>query len=135
MTIPARTRIIRRAAAYDREAVLALVNQPTFFRPDELEIAREVFDDAIKGGEQGHYQSFVIEEEGHVAGWVCYGPTPCTLGTFDIYWIAVAANMQGGGLGKALMQFAEKEIGKHGGRLAVIETSGRSAYESHEKVL
>jgi D-alanine-D-alanine ligase len=128
-----RTPLIRRATAHDRDAVLALVNQPKFFRPDELEVAREVFDDAVKGGAQGHYQSFVIEDHGRLAGWVCYGPTPCTLGTFDIYWIAVAPDRQGRGLGRMLMQFAEKEIEKRGGRLAVIETAGRSDYESTRK--
>jgi D-alanine-D-alanine ligase len=130
---PAQTPAIRHATAHDREAVLALVNQPKFFRPDELEVAKEVFDDAIKGGAQGHYQSFVIEDHGQIAGWICYGPTPCTLGTFDIYWIAVVADRQGRGLGKLLMQFVEKEIGKRGGRLAVIETAGRSDYESTRK--
>jgi D-alanine-D-alanine ligase len=122
--------VIRRAVGNDREAVLALLNQPEFFRPDELEIAREVFDDAVKGGEHGHYQSFVIEAQGQVGGWICYGPTPCALGTFDIYWIAVAAKLQGRGLGKELMGFVERMIRVRGGRLAVIETSGRSAYDS-----
>lgn len=131
--IPAQTQVLRHATAHDREAVLALLNQPKFFRPDELEVAREVFDDAIKGGAQGHYQSFVIEDCGRIAGWICYGPTPCTLGTFDIYWIAVVADRQGRGLGKLLMRFAEEEIGKRGGRIAVIETSGRAGYEPTRK--
>ena len=127
--------LIRRATGADREAVLGLLNQPEFFRPDELDIAREVFDDAVKGGEQGHYQSFVIEDQGQVGGWICYGPTPCTLGTFDIYWIAVAADRQGRGLGKALMQFTEKMIHERGGRLAVIETAGTRSIRFHAEVL
>jgi len=121
--------VIRRATAQDRKVVLALVNQPEFFRPDELEIAKEVFDEAAKAGEKGHYQSFVLEEDGEVRGWVCYGPTPCTVGTFDVYWIAVAPDCQRRKMGRKLMEFAEAGIRERGGRLAVVETSGRAGYE------
>jgi ribosomal protein S18 acetylase RimI-like enzyme len=54
--------------------------------------------------------------------------TPCTLGTFDIYWIAVDPNVQHGGLGSALLAFAEAQIAARGGRLMVIETSGSELY-------
>ncbi len=61
-------------------------------------------------------------------GWICWGPTPCTLGTFDIYWIGVAPAWQGRGIGRALTNFAEQAITEHGGRLFVVETSSREAY-------
>ena len=61
-------------------------------------------------------------------GWVCWGPTPCTLGTFDIYWIGVASNMQGRGIGRALTAFAEQSIAASGGQLFVVETSSRETY-------
>jgi len=63
-----------------------------------------------------------------VAGWICFGPTPCTVGTFDIYWIAVDPAAQGHGVGTALMARAESEIHAAGGRLAAAETSGRPSY-------
>jgi len=119
---------IRQARAGDRDKILEFMVETGFFRPDEMEIAKEVFDDSMKDDKKGEYQSFVADENGRVIGWVCFGPTPCTLGTFDIYWIAVTPKIQSAGVGTALMQFAEKEIKASGGRLTVVETSGRPVY-------
>ena len=121
---------IRWAEPRDRDAVLAFVTATGLFRDDEAEVARELLDDALAKGSGGYYQSFVAEDEGRAAvGWVCFGPTPCTVGTFDIYWIVVAPHQQGCGVGAALMALAEQRIADRGGRLAVVETSGRPAYE------
>jgi GNAT superfamily N-acetyltransferase len=99
------------------------------FRPDEIDIAAEVLDDALAKGPSGHYQSCTAELSGRAVGWVCFGPTPCTVGTYDIYWIAVCRTVQGKGIGKALMAHSERSIGQFGGRLAVVETNGREQYE------
>ena len=40
---------------------------------------------------------------GKLAGWICWGPTPCTLGTYDLYWMAVDPALQGSGIGTALV--------------------------------
>lgn len=120
---------IRYTRREDREAVLALVEATGFFRPAEVEVAREVLDAALAAGEGGHYQSFAACFGERPVGWVCFGPTPCAEGTFDIYWIAVAPGEQGKGIGAALMEHAERLIAARGGRLAVVETSGRADYE------
>ena len=112
----------------DRQTVLTFLAQTGFFRPDEMDIAREVLDDALAHGPKGHYQSFVACVGEDVVGWVCFGPTPCTIGTFDIYWIGVASAWQGRGIGRALMDFAEQAISQRGGRLSVLETSSREKY-------
>jgi len=123
--------IIRYSMPQDREAIVTMLADTQAFRPDELDVAREVLDDALAQGEDGHYQSFVAEEEdGQVTGWVCFGPTPCTLGTFDVYWIAVSPGRQSKGVGTALLQYSESLIKQRGGRIAVVETSGRPSYES-----
>jgi D-alanine-D-alanine ligase len=120
---------IRRSETRDRDAILSLVAETGFFRPDELEVAREVLDEALAKGAGGHYQSFTAEDGGKPVGWVCFGPTPCTLGTFDVYWIAVAPSHQGRGLGAAMMRHAEGLIAARDGRIAVVETSGRPVYD------
>ena len=120
---------IRWCQKQDREAVVALLAETRFFRPDEMIIAKEVLDAGIKDGPSGHYQSYVIETSGRVVGWVCYGHTPCTVGSFDIYWIAVDKDCQGQGLGRRLMEFAERQIATQGGRLAILETSSRDIYQ------
>lgn len=112
----------------DRQTVLSFLSDTGFFRPDEIDIAREVLDSALAEGPKGHYQSFVAEVDSETVGWVCYGPTPCTVGTYDIYWIGVSPAWQGKGIGKALTAFSEQAIHDRGGRLFVVETSGRESY-------
>jgi len=123
-------RIIRKATAADTAKVMDIIRRTKFFRPVEETIAQEVLDDAVT---DASYQSFVIEANGRVAGWVCFGQTPCTLGTFDIYWIAVDPTVQHGGLGSALLTFAEKQIAAQNGRLMIIETSGSEMYRLTQK--
>jgi ribosomal protein S18 acetylase RimI-like enzyme len=122
-------RTIRRAESYDLTTVLAFMEATGFFRDDEMIVAREVFEEAAGKGPGGHYQSYVADEAGVPVGWVCFGPTPCTLGTFDIYWIAVSPDRQGLGIGAELTRFSETEILKRQGRLVIIETSGRAIYD------
>jgi len=49
-----------------------------------------------------------------VAGYICYGPTPVTEGTWDIYWEAVAHERQGLGIGSKLMAAVLQEIREAG---------------------
>lgn len=119
---------IRWCLPRDRQVVLSFLADTGFFRPDEIDVAREVFDAALAEGTKGHYQSFVACTDQDTVGWTCYGPTPCTRGTFDIYWIGVAPAWQGRGIGRALTVFAEHAISQRGGRLLVIETSSRETY-------
>jgi len=121
---------IRYSEPGDRAAILALVAGTGYFRDDELPIAQEVLDEALKAGPQGHYQSLTALRADAPVGWLCFGPTPCTLGTFDIYWIAVNRASQGQGIGARLVQRAEEMIAARNGRLVVIETSGQARYGS-----
>lgn len=121
---------IRRTNASDRDAVLSFMRDTGFFHEGEMEIAREVLDEAIKGGASGHYQSFTLQQGGIPVGWICFGPTPCTIGTFDLYWIGVCPRHQGCGYGRALLLHAEREMRRRSGKLSIIETSGRASYDS-----
>ena len=120
---------IRRTLPGDRDGILRFSRETGFFRPDEVDVAAEVLDDALAKGPEGHYQSYAAEAGGAPIGWVCFGPAPCTLGTFDIYWIVVAPACKGSGVGTALLAHAERLIVERGGRMAVAETNGRSSYE------
>jgi len=121
---------IRKAKAEDQKTVLDFIVRTDFFRPVEVEIAREVFEDAALQKPGCTYQSYVAVASDKVIGWVCFGETPCTLGTYDIYWIAVDPDFQKQHIGSQLLTFAEKQIASQKGRLAVIETSGSEKYKS-----
>ncbi|MBM4018551.1 MAG: GNAT family N-acetyltransferase [Planctomycetes bacterium] len=121
---------IRSSQPADRAAILGFVAATGVFRPDELLVAQEVLDDALAKGPGGHYLSFTAEVSGRPVGWVCVGPTPCTVRTFDVYWIAVEPGRQRRGLGAVLMAHAERTMITRGARMAVVETSGRAAYDA-----
>jgi ribosomal protein S18 acetylase RimI-like enzyme len=135
---------IRRARPSDRAAVMSILAATNSFRPNELLTAREVFDDAIAKGPKGDYQSFVAEEKRNTArrashaaqqvGWLCFGPTPCTLGTFDIYWVVVHPRNQKCGIGSFLIQYAENLIRRRSGRMIVVDTSGSPRYLSARRL-
>jgi D-alanine-D-alanine ligase len=120
--------IIRFSEHRDIKAILKFLDDTKFFRQEEMLIAEEVITDAALKGPGGHYKSYVLEQQGTAVGWVCWGPTPCTVGSFDIYWLGVAPACQGQGLGRKLMDFAEEQIRTGGGRLYIVETSGRESY-------
>ena len=120
---------VRLAYHNDEAVVLDIIERTEFFRPVEIDIAREVFVEAAQAKESCTYQSFVAEINKKVVGWICFGVTPCTLGTYDIYWIAVDSSTQRQGIGRYMLDFAQKKIEEQKGRLMVIETSGTPRYE------
>jgi D-alanine-D-alanine ligase len=120
--------IIRFSEHKDIKPVLKFLHETKFFRQEEMLIAEEVVTEAALKGPDGHYKSYVLEQNGTAVGWVCWGPTPCTVGSFDIYWLGVAPACQGQKLGRKLMEFAEEQIRIDGGRLYIVETSGRETY-------
>ncbi len=64
----------------------------------------------------------------HVIGYVCYGPTPMTEGTWDLYWIATDQEHRGRGVAGALCDAMEAEVREKGGRLLRVETSHTDGY-------
>ena len=76
--------------------------------------ALELIDEWLELGEHSGYLTYVLESQGddlaEVLGYVCFGPTPLTESTYDLYWIAVDKSKHRGGVGKKLMKFAEEEI-------------------------
>jgi len=99
------------------------------FKPSEIVVAEEVIDSYLRNSYQSGYHILVAEVGQLVVGYICYGAAPLTEGTWDIYWIAVSREEQSRGIGSVLMAFAEDEIKKAQGRLAIIETSSKPEYE------
>jgi ribosomal protein S18 acetylase RimI-like enzyme len=114
----------------DRDAILQFLDGTHFFRSIELDIAREVLDDAVAKGARSQYQCYVADEGGQPTGWISFGATACAVGTFDIFWLAVAPDRQRRGIGRQLLDHAEALIRQQQGRLIVIDTSGRPEYQA-----
>lgn len=121
----------------DCSAVRQMAEGTGFFRPDEVDVAVELIEERLAKGDESGYSFFFAEKvdrgdevggSGMPAGYVCYGPTPCTIGSFDLYWIVVAKGNQGGGIGLELMRRAEEAARILGGRNMYVETSGKDLY-------
>ncbi len=120
---------IRPMRAEDRKPVAELIEATGFFTTDEYDVAMELVDIYLNNKAQRDYIIHVAEDGGQVVGYVCYGPTDCTVGTFDLYWIAVSPACQGKGIGKQLTAFTEREVALKGGRMIIIETSSLIKYK------
>ena len=62
------------------------------FREDEIAIAVELVQDGLTKGAASDYRFAFVEGDHGLAAYACWGQTPCTLGTWDLYWIAVDPN-------------------------------------------
>jgi ribosomal protein S18 acetylase RimI-like enzyme len=117
--------ILRHLSPVDRDRIEEITRAVGVFRADEVPVALEVFDGAAAGSPD--YLALGAELDGCLAGWICWGPTPCTLGTFDLYWMAVDPAAQGAGVGSALVAEMERRLAGIA-RLIVVETAGREDY-------
>ncbi len=56
-------------------------------------------------------------------GYACFGATPMTDGTYDLYWLVISENVRGQGIGRGLFAALEAELRERGARLVRVETS------------
>ncbi len=111
----------------DRAPLHHLLTQDGLFTREEITVALELVDGALAepGGE---YRVLVAELDGALAGYVCYGPTPMTEGTWDLYWIVTHPDARGLGIARALVARMESELRGRGARLVRVETSRLDNY-------
>jgi len=112
----------------DIASVRQIVASTGFFSDEEITIAGELVEETlVKGDASGYYFIFATADE-ELIGYCCFGPVPLTRESFDLYWIAVAPEHQGSGLGRRLMAAAENEIRQRGGARVYADTSSREQY-------
>jgi GNAT superfamily N-acetyltransferase len=118
---------LRPMTAADKPALMALLRDTPEFEEAELPIAEEVIDGYLAS--PGRDFDITVAVEGkRLIGYICWGSTPLTASTWDIYWMAVSQDRRGAGVGSALLKAAEDGIKKSGGTLALIETSSKPNY-------
>jgi ribosomal protein S18 acetylase RimI-like enzyme len=118
---------LRAPRAVDRDRVRAIIEASGVFRPDETPVALEVFDGAVHAPGRDYWGIGAYAAD-RLMGFAAFGPVPCTLATWDLYWIVVDPTLQGTGIGRQLMAYCEETIVAEGGRLIVVETSSRADY-------
>ncbi len=120
-------------AAADKPAVMRILRNTPEFKPFEVEIAEELIDAYLEDPVGSGYPTLVGQVDSEIEGYICYGPTPLTDGTWDVYWIAVTHREQGRGVGTHLLNAAEADIKSLHGRLILIETSSKDNYERAQR--
>jgi ribosomal protein S18 acetylase RimI-like enzyme len=120
---------IRPLAAGDRPRIAEILERVGNFNPAEVECALELVDSCLRDPNHPDYRILVaVSTSSGVCGYACWGPTPLTRGTYDLYWIAADPAVQGQGVGRALMSQVEASVRALGGRLLVAETSSKDSY-------
>lgn len=116
-----------RLSAQHRASLVELLERTPEFDAADRSVALELIDLGIAGSQD--YRFWVdATDAGRVRGYICYGPTPMTRGTFDLYWVAVHPDHRGAGVGRILIGKMEEEIASEGARLVRVETEGNAEY-------
>jgi ribosomal protein S18 acetylase RimI-like enzyme len=144
-----------------RDRITQILDATRVFRPEEVEVALELFDETFppvashSGDDEQSPESIgyrlpatgcsatayrlpptacsyaflgAFTPDDELVGYACYGPTPDTDRTFDLYWIAVDPDAQGGGGGTRLLTEVERRLQGQNARMLIVETSSRSEY-------
>lgn len=121
--------MIRPVLPADTPALLAIAEGTGVFKPGEIVALREVLDDYHAANAAEGHRAVCDERDGRVIAFAYYAPAAMTDRTWYVYWIAVAKDVQAGGLGGGLMRHVEAEVAAARGRLLLIETSSLPHYE------
>ena len=114
----------------DLEQVAELLGATRFFSAEEVAVGVELVAERLEKGQASGYEFVLAEQARKLVGYTCFGPIPCTRGSYDLYWIAVHPDWQRHGIGARLLAHSEQRIAQAGGRRIYIETSARPQYNS-----
>jgi len=121
---------IRPLVLKDRAKLHSILIETRAFNQEEIDVAMELIGIVLKDEKQKDYKIHcMVDDQDKPMGYICYGPTPMTKGTFDLYWIVVDPNFQGQGIGSKLLDFLEKVLKGSDGRMILAETSSTPEYE------
>lgn len=125
---------IRPLVEKDRASLLSMLIKTRSFTSAEIDVAMELIDIVLKDQIQKDYQIYcMVDDQDQAIGYICYGPTPMTQGTFDLYWIAVDPDFQERGVGSKLLSFLEEVVKAEGERMILADTSTIPHYEKTQK--
>ncbi|NBO92023.1 MAG: GNAT family N-acetyltransferase [Planctomycetia bacterium] len=115
--------MIRPATPEDTPELKRLTTGTGVFKPYEIEVLQEVLDEYHAATVGADHTAIVMVEDGQILAYAYYAPDVMTDRTWYLYWIAVANNRRGQGVGSRLMAWIENDIRRRDGRLLFIETS------------
>jgi ribosomal protein S18 acetylase RimI-like enzyme len=121
---------VRSIVQRDRVRLLSILSKTRVFTAEEIDVAMELVDIVLNNLSQKDYKIHcIVNDQDLPVGYICYGPTPMTQGTFDLYWVAVDPHYQSHGIGSRLLTFLEEVLKVVKGRMILADTSSLPEYE------
>ncbi len=117
---------LRPLSRADRDAVGKILRECGAFTPAEVTTALDLVDAGLAGDPE--YALLAATGDEGVLGYACYGPSPFTRSSFDLYWIAVSPGAQGRGVGQTLLAGVESAVASAGGALLLADTAAKPSY-------
>ncbi len=121
--------VVRPIRASDRAPLIRVLAATEIFTVDELGVALQLIDHGLSDDPHG-YLFGVATRGDEVLGYACWGDTPLAESVFDLYWIAVDPRLHNQGVGRALIDFAERDVIARKARMLLIETASKSSYDA-----
>ena len=78
---------LRPVGRAQRAPLERLTGATGLFRPEEVALAVELLDESLGGDDDYRFLGAYADDA--LVGYACWGPTPGTQGTYDLYWIVV----------------------------------------------
>ena len=113
---------------HDVGRVRSLVASTGMFSSAEVDIAAELVTERLTKGIRSGYHFVLAERGARLAAYACYGLIEGTQGSFDLYWIVVASEEQGRGLGTHVYARAEAAMRKADAKHIYVDTSSSDRY-------
>lgn len=120
--------MIRRLKQADVDQLEIMLKKISAFNEKEVEVAMELINITALNTKQSDYNIFVYEDDGKIIGYHCTGKRPLTDAVYDLYWIVADPSAGKKGIGKNLIEHAEKFVMESRGRWLLAETSSKESY-------
>jgi ribosomal protein S18 acetylase RimI-like enzyme len=117
----------------DVNQVREIVSSTNFFHDYEIDVAVELLQENLAKSKESGYNFLFVEMDGKTVAYSCFGLIPCTVSSFDLYWIVVHNDYRNLGIGKKLLSLTEQTIIEMGGTVIYAETSSQPSYEPTRK--
>jgi ribosomal protein S18 acetylase RimI-like enzyme len=86
--------------------------------------AIELLEAVLDPPEGNTYEARIaVDDHDQAVCYACFGRTPMTDATYDLYWLVTAASARGKGLGRGLLEAVEAELHTRRARTLRVETS------------
>ncbi|QQS36342.1 MAG: GNAT family N-acetyltransferase [Ignavibacteriales bacterium] len=122
--------MIRKIKQDDAVRIERLLSTIPNFTDNEVNVAMELVNIAASNEFQTDYNIYVYDFNDEVLGYHCTGRRPLTDGVYDLYWIVSDQKATVKGIGRELLEHAEKFVVDNNGRWLLAETSSKESYQA-----